>query len=327
MRKVGEKQALYGYIAAAPRVQEARMAHTQRTMEAKDDSPSPKRPRKLPKLPHFPSAKFLSSNAATKRQLNSSSQSVDLRAVEDQVLAVHRSLKSLSHNPPKKYTLLTSDQPLEDRFLIRNRKFELNLDPYAISTAASRSKAGFFDSVSKIKEYRGTPVEKIRSIRHLSEYRPFDHPQAGELLEKIQSGNYLEVQRLILNDKSLLKVQDSIGSSLLHRAVKRRDVRLVSMLLSLGAEVNATDSAGRTPLYLACRKQQIDVVQVLLSHHANPKKATINGQTPDSIVSPSSYIYKLMHPAEKYLGGTGRIALPMALTMKYLKKVKDKVGR
>lgn len=321
MRKVSDKRALYIRIVAPQRVQEARLAHTQRVMGEEEDSASPRRPRRLPKLSHFPSAQFFTtSNLATEREPDSTLPSIDPKVVEDQVLAVHRSLKSLSHHPPKKYSLLTSDQPLpsETRFLIRNRKWELGMDPYAISAAASKSKAGFLDSVNTIQKYRGTPVAQIRSIQHLSDYHPFNHPQSGELLENMRAGNYLEVQRLVLNDKSLLKVQDSVGSSLLHMMVKRKDEGMMRLLLGLGAEVDATDLAGRTPLYLSCRKQLPDIISLLLSHKADPTKATINGKTPASIVLPTSKVYRLLHPYGKETVGAAT-----ALTMRYLRKVKE----
>lgn len=317
MRKVSE---LYGRFVAPQRVQEARMAHTQRVMGEEEESASPRRPRRLPKLPHFHSSQLsVPSEAQTEREAD-----LTLQRVQDQVLAVHRSLKSLSHNPPKKYSLLTSDQPLpsEDRFLIRNRKWELGIDPYAISVAASRSKAGFFDSVNTIKQYRGTPVAQIRSIQHLSEFHPFNHPQWPELLEKLQAGNRLEVQRLILTDKSLLKVKDSVGSTVLHRAVKRKEGGLVELLLALGAEVDATDLAGRTPLYLACRQQLPDLISLLLSHKADPAKATINGKSPLSIVSPTSRVYRLLRPYGKETVGAAT-----ALTVRYLRKVKEMNGK
>ena len=301
------------------------MAHTQRAMGEEAESASPQRPRRLPKLPNFHSSQFsLPSALQTEREADLTLQAAETQAVQERVLAVHRSLKSLSHNPPKKYSLLTSDQqlPSEDRFLIRNRKWELGLDPYAISLAASKSKAGFFDSVNTIQQYRGTPVAQIRSIQHLSDFHPFNHPQWTELLEKLRAGNRLEVQRLILTDKSLLKVQDSVGSTLLHRAVKRKEVGMVELLLALGAEVDATDLAGRTPLYLACRKQLPDLISLLLSHKADPAKATINGKTPASIVPPTSHVYRLLHPY-----GKDTVGAAAALTMRYLRKVKEMGGK
>ena len=54
----------------------------------------------------------------------------------------------------------------------------------------------------------------------------------------------------------------SAGQSVLHEAVERNDVELVSVLLRKGADVNTKNSAGLTPLDIANQKLFTDITRL-----------------------------------------------------------------
>jgi len=63
-------------------------------------------------------------------------------------------------------------------------------------------------------------------------------------------------------------------------AVKVGDIEQVKLLLSRGAEINATDSLGRTALHGAVANGRKDIVQLLLAQGANVDATDASGQTP-----------------------------------------------
>ena len=298
MRKVNEKHELYNMILGSPRLIEARQDLTQKMLLAERDERSPRRTRHLPKLSghHSQSTHLI---PITEREADSSTFSTDLKAIE-QIRSVHMSVKSFGSIPrsKKKYNLITAEEPYvpEERISVKRKWDWGGGDPFAISPAAIRSRDTFLESVNSIQRYKGTPVQRIRSIQLLASFRPYNHPQATDLLAKMRDGSYLEIQRLVLSDKSILRIQDTVGSTPLHLAVKKYDLQLVTLFLNNGAEVNAIDLAGRTPLYIAARKVLTDIVKVLLEHGANRLAATINGQTPASIAPKGSFVWTILNP-------------------------------
>ncbi|KAL4630238.1 ankyrin repeat domain-containing protein 27-like [Arapaima gigas] len=135
---------------------------------------------------------------------------------------------------------------------------------------------------------------------------PLDH-----LFEQIARGNEPEVQRLLsageatdgaarmchplcscercerwfsgrTSDPSVVtpSSQDDKGYTPLHVAAVCGQPILVDLLVSKGAQVNATDYHGLTPLHLSCQKGFQDVTLLLLHHKANRDVQDNNGNTP-----------------------------------------------
>ncbi len=59
-----------------------------------------------------------------------------------------------------------------------------------------------------------------------------------------------------------------------------RDIEMIKLLLSHGAEINLRDATGDSSLFSACMNQRIDVAVTLLESGADPSLANVAGDTP-----------------------------------------------
>ena len=76
-----------------------------------------------------------------------------------------------------------------------------------------------------------------------------------------------------------VKATDPDGTTALHRAVHREDVKEVSALIRAGANVKVSNRYGVTPLWLACINGNIAIIEELLKAGADPNTATPEGET------------------------------------------------
>uniref|UniRef100_A0A8C9U2C0 Ankyrin repeat domain 27 n=1 Tax=Scleropages formosus TaxID=113540 RepID=A0A8C9U2C0_SCLFO len=74
--------------------------------------------------------------------------------------------------------------------------------------------------------------------------------------------------------------QDDRGYTPLHVAAVCGQPLLIDLLISKGAQINATDYHGLTPLHLSCQKGFQDVTLLLLHHKADRDVQDSNGNTP-----------------------------------------------
>lgn len=65
----------------------------------------------------------------------------------------------------------------------------------------------------------------------------------------------------------------------LHSAVAARRLRIASLLIEHGADVNAVQSDGFTPLMGAAQNGQTEMIELLLAHGARADVVRVNGQT------------------------------------------------
>ena len=72
-------------------------------------------------------------------------------------------------------------------------------------------------------------------------------------------------------------------------ASRSNNVKLVRLLLEIGADINRANSAGETPLYVASEMSNVEMVRILLEKGADINKAESNGQTPLMIAVASGH--------------------------------------
>jgi ankyrin repeat protein len=85
---------------------------------------------------------------------------------------------------------------------------------------------------------------------------------------------------LALACASLVLAAEPDGTTALHRAVYRDDVKTAKALLDGGADVKAANRYGVTPLSLACTNGSGPMVKLLLDAGADPNGALPGGETP-----------------------------------------------
>ena len=94
------------------------------------------------------------------------------------------------------------------------------------------------------------------------------------LLLSVLSKKRWPIAEWIANHKPNLTIHDSFNRSCLHILIENSGkdpwgIKLLTLLLSLGAEPNDVDAEGNTPLLKACEKLWIEAVQKLIQFKAN----------------------------------------------------------
>jgi ankyrin repeat protein len=104
------------------------------------------------------------------------------------------------------------------------------------------------------------------------------------------------VEFLALEAKADINIADSGGNSPLHLAIYRNNPEIVSLLLSVGARLNAFNNLEQSPLMAACEGGHESSVVALLARGAKVNAADSRGQTPLhlAIKAGSSAIAKLL---------------------------------
>jgi uncharacterized protein len=85
------------------------------------------------------------------------------------------------------------------------------------------------------------------------------------LVAAIKSGDIAKVKKIITNDKTSIK--EATGTRILSEAVKQENMKIVSLLIELGAEVNDEDRViydNETPLAIAAYKGNLEIVKLLI---------------------------------------------------------------
>ena len=100
-----------------------------------------------------------------------------------------------------------------------------------------------------------------------------EHPHTGIV-------DYLLTSSTSARPQDLLQAQDISGNTPLHEAVRYGRIAIVKLLLSNGAQVDATDSLGKTPLLLIIPQEaQFDIYNTLLQYRADIKHKDMYGDT------------------------------------------------
>ncbi|WP_420490427.1 ankyrin repeat domain-containing protein [Neobacillus niacini] len=81
----------------------------------------------------------------------------------------------------------------------------------------------------------------------------------------------------IIQKKIDIKIKNTQGESLLHSAVKGKDLQIIKDVLSMGVDPNQSDSKGITPLAIAVKNGDSGAVKMLLQRKADPKVRALEG--------------------------------------------------
>ena len=90
------------------------------------------------------------------------------------------------------------------------------------------------------------------------------------IFDFVEKGDFRQVDFLIKIDPTLVNIRDSTHWTPLHFAARRGHVRVMTVLIDNGAEVEASDDYVPTPLFLWCScNETTEGAELLLSHGAN----------------------------------------------------------
>jgi ankyrin repeat protein len=131
--------------------------------------------------------------------------------------------------------------------------------------------------------------------KRCSVFKSFGRGRGQDYFEAVKAGNLAMLKTLLVADKKLVHVKDSVGQSALHWAAKRNDVPIARLLKQVGADVDAVDMTLRTPLFMAARYDMPEMVSLLLDMGANRTLASLNGKTPCSVAKEGGLAWALLN--------------------------------
>jgi len=117
--------------------------------------------------------------------------------------------------------------------------------------------------------------EECRKCNHVD-------PSLG-ILDAVIAGDLAKVDRILLARPHLIGTRTSTHDwTLLHMAASGGNPKMVELLISRGASVNANTKDGKMPLHYAAGKGHLTIVQCLVQNHAD-LRATYRGKTPAEV--------------------------------------------
>ena len=99
---------------------------------------------------------------------------------------------------------------------------------------------------------------------------PFMQNEYTRLIRAINVNEYFIVKNILDKHPLLTHAVDDFNQTALHIASKRNRSKIISLLLTKGANIDAKDESGRTALHNASMYNIIDNIKILLFEHANP---------------------------------------------------------
>jgi|GEM_PF-6879921 len=82
------------------------------------------------------------------------------------------------------------------------------------------------------------------------------------------------------NNSYLINKQDYEGDTLLHSALKSKDLEIIQLLLTHSPDLNVRNSKGETPLHIAVEFCELETIQALLACRPNVNMQNNRGKTP-----------------------------------------------
>jgi len=92
---------------------------------------------------------------------------------------------------------------------------------------------------------------------------------AQDIHKAVKTGNLEQMKKILGKNPSLVNSSDKDKMTPLHHAVDSGNLEGASLLISMGANVNAVNFKTETPLHIAANKGNADAVKMLLKHGAD----------------------------------------------------------
>lgn len=104
--------------------------------------------------------------------------------------------------------------------------------------------------------------------------------KAQEIFEAIKKDDVARIKQLLGKDASWISLKDASGNSPLHIAAALGSLPITELLLSEGADINATNTELNTPLHAAIQNGRDEVSIFLIKNGADLNKHNASGYTP-----------------------------------------------
>jgi len=104
--------------------------------------------------------------------------------------------------------------------------------------------------------------------------------KAQEIFDAVKNDDVARVKQLLEKDASWTSLKDASGNSQLHMAAARGSLPITELLLSEGADINATNIELNTPLHAAIQNGRDEVSRFLIKNGADLNKHNASGYTP-----------------------------------------------
>ncbi|CAK85745.1 unnamed protein product (macronuclear) [Paramecium tetraurelia] len=155
---------------------------------------------------------------------------------------------------------------------------DMNLPIYKYSTIENQNKYKVllrgdptpqpkFTSEQVFDQYYGDPdkIKLISSQLHKLNIKLIKRPnvQENQLFDAIINNDSFTVNKLLMENKSLINIRNRIQETPLHLACKRNLKEIVELLLRFQADESLKDLWGQTPRQLALKLRHLEILKVL----------------------------------------------------------------
>lgn len=103
------------------------------------------------------------------------------------------------------------------------------------------------------------------------EGRSSNHPDTSSSFKNPKHRKRKKARMMQKGDERLLNARDNVGNTPIHLAASGGHEKVVEVLCSYGAEIEARNLAGRTPLHVACMNAHLGVIKLLLDIGADAR--------------------------------------------------------
>jgi hypothetical protein len=122
-----------------------------------------------------------------------------------------------------------------------------------------------------------SPIQLPPISRHASDTDSSNEKMnADELIHLVSAGNFVELQKKLANNSTLVNATDISGRSLLTIAAEKQDLDSVEILLENRANQLIKDDSGRFPLDYAIKNKDFDIIRLLLNQFTVEESKKIN---------------------------------------------------
>jgi ankyrin repeat protein len=127
----------------------------------------------------------------------------------------------------------------------------------------------------------------------------------GDIFRAAGKGNQKEVTRLLDADPTLLERKNDHGDRPLAEAAFSGHLRVVTLLIQRGADINARGFEGSTALHYAAKEGAEEVVTLLLGKGAHANSRDERGNTPFMLACDNGGSLGVVKMLAQHMGGQG----------------------